>query len=183
MTQNDTKLIKITEADKTADKNILTTRNPNKSELADEEKLRKKKLFKDMSKLSGSDGEYFGEMILNQLAHIGTPTASILSMIENIGAIAPKDHIEGMLTAQMIATHNAAMSCFTQALKHPLLDATNASLTSATKLTRTYTMQMEALNKYRGKGQQKMTVEHVHVNAGGQAIIGNVSSNKENKEE
>ena len=33
---------------------------------------------------------------------------------------------------------------------------------------------MEALNRHRGKGQQKVTVEHVTVNAGGQAIVGSV---------
>jgi hypothetical protein len=37
-------------------------------------------------------------------------------------------------------------------------------------------MQIEALQRYRGKGQQKFTVEHVHVNAGGQAIVGAVHS-------
>src|SRR5262249_16939390 len=44
----------------------------------------------------------------------------------------------------------------------------------AVKLLRTYTMQMEALLRYRGKGEQKMTVEHVHVYQGGQAIVGAV---------
>jgi hypothetical protein len=44
----------------------------------------------------------------------------------------------------------------------------------AIKLLRTFTMQVEALHRYRGKGQQKVTVEHVHVNAGGQAIVGTV---------
>jgi hypothetical protein len=33
-------------------------------------------------------------------------------------------------------------------------------------------MQVEALQRYRGKGQQKVTVEHVHVHSGGQAIVG-----------
>ena len=33
---------------------------------------------------------------------------------------------------------------------------------------------LEALNRHRGKGQQKVTVEHVHVHNGGQAIVGNV---------
>jgi len=36
-------------------------------------------------------------------------------------------------------------------------------------------MQVEALQRYRGKGQQKVTVEHVHVHAGGQAIVGAVT--------
>ena len=33
---------------------------------------------------------------------------------------------------------------------------------------------LEALNRHRGKGQQKVTVEHVHVHSGGQAIVGMV---------
>ena len=51
----------------------------------------------------------------------------------------------------------------------------NIAFNSANKLARTYAMQMEALNRYRGKGQQKITVEHVSINSGGQAIICNVT--------
>ena len=43
------------------------------------------------------------------------------------------------------------------------------------KLARTFTTQIEALKRYRSTGQQKVTVEHVTVQAGGQAILGNVS--------
>ena len=43
-------------------------------------------------------------------------------------------------------------------------------------------MQMEALKKYRTGGEQKVTVEHVSVNAGGQAIIGNVETGGEGYE-
>jgi len=39
------------------------------------------------------------------------------------------------------------------------------------KLLRTYAMQMEALQRYRGKGEQKMTVEHVHVYQGHAAAV------------
>jgi hypothetical protein len=35
---------------------------------------------------------------------------------------------------------------------------------------------LEALNRHRGKGQQKVTVEHVHVHAGGQAVVGTVET-------
>jgi hypothetical protein len=38
---------------------------------------------------------------------------------------------------------------------------------------------MEALKNYRSKGEQKMTVQHVHVGEGGQAIVGNVSASAE----
>jgi hypothetical protein len=48
----------------------------------------------------------------------------------------------------------------------------------AVKLLRTFTMQLEALQRYRGKGHQKVVVEHVHVHAGAQAIVGSVAPRK-----
>jgi Acetyltransferase (GNAT) domain len=44
------------------------------------------------------------------------------------------------------------------------------------KLARTFAAQVEALKRYRSGGEQKMTVQHVHVAQGGQAIVGNVSA-------
>jgi hypothetical protein len=42
-------------------------------------------------------------------------------------------------------------------------------------LTRTFAAQMEALKRYRTGGEQKVTVQHVSVAEGGQAIVGNVT--------
>jgi hypothetical protein len=39
---------------------------------------------------------------------------------------------------------------------------------------KTYAMQMEVLGRLRNGGQQFVRVEHVHINHGGQAVIGNV---------
>ena len=50
------------------------------------------------------------------------------------------------------------------------------NLSQANRLSRTYTTLLEALNRHRGKGQQKVTVEHVHVHAGGQAVVGTVET-------
>ena len=44
------------------------------------------------------------------------------------------------------------------------------------KLARTFAAQVEALKRYRSGGEQKMTVQHVRVAEGGQAIVGNVST-------
>ncbi|MEQ1899943.1 MAG: hypothetical protein ABL866_04340 [Devosia sp.] len=44
------------------------------------------------------------------------------------------------------------------------------------KLARTFTTRVEALKRYRTGGQQKVIVEHVTVNEGGQAIVGNVET-------
>jgi hypothetical protein len=42
------------------------------------------------------------------------------------------------------------------------------------EFARGHTTLLEALNRHRGKGQQKVTVEHVHVYSGGHAIVGSV---------
>jgi hypothetical protein len=39
---------------------------------------------------------------------------------------------------------------------------------------KTFAMQVELLHRLRHGGQQFVRVEHVHVNDGGQALIGNV---------
>jgi len=46
----------------------------------------------------------------------------------------------------------------------------------AEQTMRTFANQTEALGRYRGRGEQKMTVEHVHVYQGGQAIVGQVAA-------
>jgi len=93
-------------------------------------------------------------------------------------SINPNDEIEAMLASQMVATHFAAMRSMRALKNSDTVAAQDSNGNIAIKLMRTYTAQMEALNRYRGKGQQKMTVEHVHVYSGGQAIVGQVSNRK-----
>ena len=95
--------------------------------------------------------------------------------IDALIGISPRDELEGMLAAQMIALHNAAMECLRRAMiSEQSLEGRRENLNQANKLSRTYATLLEALNRHRGKGQQKVTVEHVHVHEGGQAIVGNV---------
>jgi hypothetical protein len=69
------------------------------------------------------------------------------------------------------------MECYRRAmLPDTLFDQRHGNLNSANKLSRTYSTLLEALNRHRGKGSQKVTVEHVHVHEGGQAIVGNVDT-------
>jgi hypothetical protein len=91
--------------------------------------------------------------------------------------IGPKDELEGMIAAQLIAAHNAAMECYRRAMiGEQTFEGRRENLAQANKLSRTYATLLEALNRHRGKGQQKVTVEHVHVHEGGQAIVGNIES-------
>jgi len=88
----------------------------------------------------------------------------------------PQDPTELMLATQMTTVHNTVMSVFNRALKvDQSIELAEFYINSATKLMRAYTAQIEALNKYRTKGQQKITVQHVNVNDGGQAIVGDVN--------
>ena len=92
-----------------------------------------------------------------------------------IADIKPKDQLEAMLAAQMACVHIASMT-FARRLAHTETIAQQDSAEKAyNKLLRTFTTQMEALRKYRTGGEQKVTVHHVQVNEGGQAIVGNVN--------
>jgi hypothetical protein len=106
-----------------------------------------------------------------------------LAAVSGIGA---RDEIEGMLATQMVATHFAAISVLRRLKGAETIPQQDSNGNLATKLLRTFTMQVEALQRYRGKGQQKVTVEHVHVHSGGQAIVGAVlpgGGGKEKSEE
>ena len=92
-----------------------------------------------------------------------------------LAGIGPKDELEGMLAAQLLAAHNASMECYRRGmLGEQTFEGRRENLAQANKLSRTYSMLVDSLNRHRGKGQQKVTVEHVHVNAGGQAVVGTV---------
>jgi hypothetical protein len=85
-----------------------------------------------------------------------------------LAGIGPKDALEEMLAAQMLAVHDAALECFKYASDDDLSHGLSRDyLSQAGKLSRTFAMLLDALNRHRGKGQQKIVVEHVHVHPGG----------------
>ena len=93
--------------------------------------------------------------------------------------ISPADEIEGMLAAQMVGVHTAAMECLRRAMfTNQTFAGFEQSLKNAVKLLAIFARQLESLNKHRGKGQQKVTVEYVNVEAGGQAVVGNVETSQ-----
>jgi hypothetical protein len=80
-----------------------------------------------------------------------------------------------MLAVQMVATHFAATRALRRLKGSDTIPQQDSNGNLAAKLMRTFATQTEALQRYRGKAQQKVTVEHVHVHTGGQAIVGSVS--------
>jgi len=94
--------------------------------------------------------------------------------VDALIGIKPRDELEGMIAAQLIAAHNASMECYRRAMiRDQTFEGRREALSQANKH---YATLLDTLNRHRGKGQQKVTVEHVHVHEGGQAIVGNVES-------
>ena len=83
-----------------------------------------------------------------------------------------------MLVAQMAAVHMAAMKPSRRLAKANYLEHRDSAERMFNKLMRTFVTQMEALKRYRTGGQQKVTVQHVNVGEGGQAIVGNVTQDR-----
>lgn len=136
----------------------------------------------------GSDDETLQlDLICNLLETLWLPEGTsdetkqrrIDAAVSVLEGIQPRDTLERMLGVQMVATHDAAMECLRRAaLENQTFPGRDMSLKHATKLLAIYARQMETLDKHRRKGQQTVTVEYVNVEAGGQAIVGNVGVDK-----
>lgn len=97
-------------------------------------------------------------------------------MLSMVNDLAPQDAVERMLAVQMAATHVATIRAGRSLANCETIAQIQAHYTGYTKLARTFAAQVEALRKHRSGGQQKVTVEHVHVHPGGQAIVGHVET-------
>ena len=136
-----------------------------------------------LKNIGGSQSDHWNNLLANQavqalwLKHSDGEIRGrqMSATVAALMGIAPKDELEGMMAAQLVAAHNAAMECYRRAmLGEQTFEGRREALNQANKLSRTWATLLEALNRHRGKGQQKVTVEHVHVHAGGQAVVGMV---------
>jgi hypothetical protein len=134
--------------------------------------------------IGGSDNDDFCNVLVNQVCSSLWKKNSdpdqrqrqILAVVAAMMGMQPRDELEGMLIGQLIASHNAAMECYRRAMiGEQTFEGRRENLTQANKLSRSYAALVEALDRHRGKGQQYVKVEHVHVHQGGQAIVGAVT--------
>lgn len=121
--------------------------------------------------------------IVNQLGNAGSVGQKVDEQALNfllsvVKGIQPKDQLETMLAAQMAAVHSLTMTYARRLANAEALAQQESAERTLNKLARTFAAQVEALKRYRTGGEQKVTVEHVTVNEGGQAIVGNVSSSR-----
>ena len=123
----------------------------------------------------------FADGLISDLINVGSSGREVNLRGTNfalaiVKGIQPKDEVEAMLATQMAAVHVATMT-FARRLAHveniPQQDSAERAFN---KLARTFAAQTEALKRYRTGGQQNVTVRHVTVAEGGQAILGNVQN-------
>ena len=131
-----------------------------------------------MEALASADGD-FVDGIVSQLVNVSgredIDERGLNFMLSIVKGIEPRDQLETMLAVQMAAVHVASMT-FARRLAHVDTIAQQDSAERAfNKLTRTFATQMEALKRYRTGAEQKVTLQHVSVAEGGQAIVGNVT--------
>jgi hypothetical protein len=137
-----------------------------------------------LKRIGGSQSDHWNNVLINQTAKTLWVKYSDKDIREQqykatvaaLIGIGPKDEIEGMIAAQLLASHNAAMECYRRAMADEVsFEGRQANLNQANKLVRSYAVLVEALNRHRGN-VQRVQVEHVTVHAGGQAIVGTVEA-------
>jgi hypothetical protein len=146
------------------------------------------KSFEDMAKAFAHGPDEKGRhreivaVLLNQLSSVmpfargdaNDPTAlnfAIDCMLE----LAPKDCFESLICSQMVGLHSLGMEFLRRSITPGATpDPVDSNVTRATRLLRTFGNLAETFRARRGGGRQKIVVKHVNVNAGGQAIVGNV---------
>ncbi len=133
-----------------------------------------------MAKALGVDDPWLMDTLLNQVAGClpGAPAKAASVAVAAVQSVGPRDGVEAMLAVQMAATHVAAMRMLQRAaLEQPSIEVYDSLVNRATKLLRTYTMQVEALKRHRSAGEQRVVVQHINVTADQAAVEVNGGAN------
>jgi hypothetical protein len=134
---------------------------------------------KALLKLMGTSSPFFAHGIISQLyalSRVGDELseAQFSFLMSVVQSVKPQDELETMLAVQMAAIHHLTLELNIGFPRSTTLAQQSEQLSSINKLARTFAMQLEALKRYRSKGEQKVTVQHVTVGEGGQAIVGDI---------
>jgi hypothetical protein len=95
--------------------------------------------------------------------------------VSMVSGIRPRDQLEATLAVQMAAIHMATMSAAANMSGAKTNEVREMYEKAMNRLARTFVAQVEGLKRYRSKGEQRVIVERVTVEKGGQAIVGNVA--------
>lgn len=110
----------------------------------------------------------------------GISETSVNAVLAFVEAAEPKNEMEAALAVQMACTHAVAMAVLSRAGGGHGGDRHVAILAAASaRLLRAFAMQVEAMRRLRNGSAQYMRIEHVHLEPGAQAVIGNVKPSQD----
>lgn len=127
---------------------------------------------------TGTASQKYGSLILSQTVsaffkdEYYDSTFVANATHEALLAMNPADEYEGMLCSRLLVLHDQYMNFMNRTTNIEISEqAVDLNINRATKLMRLYNETLETLNRYRRKGEQKVTVQHVNVSNGGQAVV------------
>ena len=105
-----------------------------------------------LKRLGGSQSDHWNNVLANQTANTlwlskdaETRRRQYGAMSAALRGIEPKDEVEGMIAAQLVAAHNAAMECYRRAMvSEQTFEGRRENLSQANKLSRTYATLLDA---------------------------------------
>lgn len=113
---------------------------------------------------------------LNQVGSIfDDDVQSINQAMAFLHELRPSDAIESMLCSQLVGLYCFSMRALANMHNSNHFEAVESYVNRAAKLTNAQAKLLDALHKHRNGGRQTVTVQHVSVSDGGQAIIGAVT--------
>ena len=132
--------------------------------------------FLKLCKTLGSESDDFHHLMTAMLYSLAPSAQEVFpnAGLAVIRSLEPKDALEAMLISQMFALNYMAMDFSCRVLKEKSPIALDQYMNQINKLTKRFAEHMDTLDRHRGKGQQKVTVEHVNVHSGGQAVVGSI---------
>ncbi|HXI86915.1 MAG TPA: hypothetical protein VNH64_05620 [Parvularculaceae bacterium] len=145
--------------------------------------------------LGGSDHARFNSIIFNDVIRtIFVPNgpskeewrnAAVDTALHALHGINPQTEHEGMIAAQMVASHAAAMECYRRAaIPEQTFEGRKMALMQASKATRSFALLTECLQKIRGESpSQAIHVHHHHTDARTQVAAQNATVNMNGERE
>jgi hypothetical protein len=108
----------------------------------------------------------------------GPDEVNLSFMISMMKSLKPRDSVEAMLVAQMVSVHVLAMRCAQLLATADDLARHDSASRALGRLARTFPAQVDALNRYRSRGEPAITMQNVQsvaVSDGGNAIAGTIT--------
>lgn len=117
----------------------------------------------------------FQIQIACRLPFEGTSETAVNAVLATIEGAQPRNEIEAISAIQLACAHAATMALL-NSLRQTSGRHVAPLASAAAQLIKASAIQSEQLRKLKGGQSQYVRVEHVHVNDGGQAVIGNVAT-------